>query len=76
MILAQNGFLSEKRATIYPGLEKELSYPRDRPVVIDGNFITSQGPGTSMEFALKIVETKLGLSAANKLKRELVVAWT
>jgi protein deglycase len=26
-------------------------------VVIDGNLITSQGPGTAMAFALQLVET-------------------
>lgn len=72
-ILAKEGLLDNKRATIYPGNEKLLAYPRDKPVVIDGNIITSQGPGTAMEFALKIVEKLLGLDKAQKLRQELVV---
>lgn len=71
-ILAKEGLLDNKRATIFPGNEKLLAYPRDKPVVIDGNIITSQGPGTAMEFALKIVEKLLGLDKAQKLKQELV----
>jgi 4-methyl-5(b-hydroxyethyl)-thiazole monophosphate biosynthesis len=71
-ILAKEGLLDNKRATIYPGNEKLLTYPRDKPVVIDGNIITSQGPGTAMEFALKIVEKLLGPEKAQKLKQELV----
>jgi 4-methyl-5(b-hydroxyethyl)-thiazole monophosphate biosynthesis len=71
-ILAKEGLLDNKKATIYPGNEKVLAYPRDKPVVIDGNIITSQGPGTAMEFAIKIVEKLLGLDKAQKLRQELV----
>jgi 4-methyl-5(b-hydroxyethyl)-thiazole monophosphate biosynthesis len=71
-ILAKEGLLDNKRATIYPGNEKLLAYPRDKPVVIDGNIITSQGPGTAMEFAIRIVEKLLGTDKALKLKQELV----
>jgi 4-methyl-5(b-hydroxyethyl)-thiazole monophosphate biosynthesis len=72
LILARQGLLDNRRATIYPGLEKELSYPRDSRVVVDGNIITSQAPGTAMEFALKIVEKLLGIEKAQKLREELV----
>ncbi|MCD6226732.1 MAG: DJ-1/PfpI family protein [Candidatus Aenigmarchaeota archaeon] len=74
LILAQIGILENRKATVYPGFERKLPYPRDRPVVVDNNIVTSQAPGTAMEFALKIVELKLGASAAKKLKEELVVA--
>jgi len=72
-ILAKQGLLDDKKATIYPGNERLLAYPRDKPVVVDGNIITSQGPGTSIEFALKIVEILLGQNVAQKLRQELVV---
>lgn len=72
-ILAKEGLLDDRKATIYPGNEKLLAYPRDNPVVVDGNIITSQGPGTAMEFALKIVEKLLGNTQVQKLKKELVV---
>jgi len=71
-ILAKQGLLDNKKATIYPGNEKLLAYPRDKPVVVDGNIITSQGPGTAMEFALKIVEVLLDQHAAQNLRRKLV----
>lgn len=48
-----------KKVTSYPSFKDKMSahydYHSDR-VVHDGNLITSQGPGTSFEFALKIVE--------------------
>ena len=72
-VLAKAGVLEGKRATIYPGMEKELPYPRDERVVVDNNIITSQGPGTSMEFALKIVEVLIGEEKAFRLKKQLVV---
>lgn len=71
-ILAKAGLLEGKRATIYPGMEKELPYPRGDRVVIDGNTITSQGPGTAIEFALAIVEALVGKEKALILKRQLV----
>jgi 4-methyl-5(b-hydroxyethyl)-thiazole monophosphate biosynthesis len=71
-LLAKAGVLEKKRATIYPGLEKELPYPRDGRVIVDGNIITSQGPGTALEFALKIVEILLGQDKTEKLKKEIV----
>ena len=72
-ILAKQGLLDNKKATIYPGNEKLLAYPRDKAVVTDGNIITSQGPGTAIEFALKIVEKLLDQHTAQRLRRELVV---
>ena len=72
-ILAKEGLLDNKRATVYPGMEKLLPYPRPNRVVVDGNIITSQGPGTAMEFALKIVEILLSPSEAQELRRILVV---
>jgi 4-methyl-5(b-hydroxyethyl)-thiazole monophosphate biosynthesis len=71
-VLAKFHVLDNKRATIYPGMEKELPYPRDERVVIDDNIITSQGPGTAMEFALAIVEKLLGREKAWELKEQLV----
>jgi len=72
-ILATNGLLDGKKAVIAPGMEKMLTYPRDQPVMIDNNIITSQAPGTAMQFALAIVKKLKGDSAAQFLKKELVV---
>jgi 4-methyl-5(b-hydroxyethyl)-thiazole monophosphate biosynthesis len=72
-ILAKEHLLDDKRATIYPGMERELSYPRDERIVVDGNIITSQAPGTAMEFALAIVEKLLGREKSWELKEQLVV---
>jgi len=71
-ILAKAGILEERKATIYPGMEKDIPRPRGDRVVQDGHIITSQGPGTAIEFALKIVEVLAGSGVSEKIKRDLV----
>ncbi len=72
LVLAKLGLLKERRATIYPGFEKELGRPRDDKVVVDANIVTSQGPGTAIEFALKLVEQLCGHQKAMQVRREIV----
>lgn len=72
-VLVKAGILENKKATIYPGMEKELPRPRADKVVVDGNVITSQAAGTAMEFALKLVEIMAGPQKATELRKELVV---
>jgi len=71
-ILAKLGILDDKRATIYPGMERELPKPRGEKVIVDGNIITSQGPGTAVEFALKIVELLKGRAKADQIRQDIV----
>lgn len=63
-----------KSITSYPSFREKLGanyvYKEDR-VVQDGNLITSQGPGTTFEFALKIVEYLEGIDKANSLKEPM-----
>ena len=71
-VLAKAGILNNRNATVYPGLEKELPNPTDKRVVVDGNVITSQGPATAMEFALKLVEILSGKDKAKEIKEQLL----
>src|SRR5512145_1446593 len=50
------GILRGKAATSYPGYALESADYREDRVVIDGNIVTSRGPGTALEFALTLVE--------------------
>lgn len=75
MILGHEGLLKGKKATIFPGMEAHLAEAEvvsDR-VVIDGNLITSKGPGTAMEFAIALVGILKGQEAAERLKKDLVM---
>ncbi|QAT42047.1 DJ-1 family glyoxalase III [Aminipila luticellarii] len=75
MILGREGLLKGRKATIFPGMENHLTGAeavRDR-VVIDGNLITSKGPGTAMEFAVAIVGVLKGQNVAELLEKDLVM---
>lgn len=63
-----------KKATAYPALCEKLSdkSEAENRVVIDGNLITSRGPGTSMEFSLAIVEKFFGREKALELAKSMV----
>ena len=76
VVLARNGFLEGKSATCYPGYEKELAegaavFSPER-VVSDGLFITSRGPGTAMEFSLKLVEKLVDPQTAKKVAQQIL----
>lgn len=71
-VLAKAGVLENVRATISPGMERELPKPRGERIVEDQHFITSQGPGTAMDFALRIVEKFKGKPEAARIKKQLV----
>ncbi|RZN39391.1 MAG: DJ-1/PfpI family protein [Methanophagales archaeon ANME-1-THS] len=73
-VLAQAGILKGKRATIFPGMESALTgaKPLSERVVMDGNLVTSQGPGTALEFALTLVELLVGKQKAQEVKTGLV----
>jgi 4-methyl-5(b-hydroxyethyl)-thiazole monophosphate biosynthesis len=58
LALHEAGVLTGKRFTCYPGVEEKLPpnvQPVNEIVVVDGHLITSQGPGTAFEFALKVI---------------------
>ncbi len=42
-------------------------------VVVDGNVITSRGPGTSLEFSLRLVEELYGKEKAQELQKAMLV---
>jgi len=74
-VLSDTGVLKGKTATCYPGFEDKFSDTTEKStdrVVVDDNVITSRGPGTAMEFALKIVEKMRGDSVANNLREGLI----
>jgi len=50
------GVLRGKRATAYPGNALPSAQYVEEQVVEDGKIITSRGPGTTLAFALKLVE--------------------
>lgn len=75
-VLIPLGILNGKKATCYPGCESDLKgkaiHSKER-VVVDGNIITSQGPGTALEFSLEIVKKLIGKETADELRDKMVI---
>ncbi len=75
-VLHAAGLLAGKTVTSHPSVAARLGDARrtDQRVVIDGSLVTSQGPGTGFEFALKLVELEQGPDKANALAEGMVCA--
>lgn len=76
-IYAEEGLLEGRRATSNPGFQHVLTehgamLMADAPVVVDGPFITSQGMGTAIDFALEIVRHYKGDDEVDRLKGAVV----
>jgi 4-methyl-5(b-hydroxyethyl)-thiazole monophosphate biosynthesis len=73
--LQQYGVLKQRRMTSYPAFSDRLSGCTfvDQAVVVDGNCITSQGPGTALEFALCLVEQLLGKAVRKQVAEAMLV---
>ncbi len=76
-VLAPLGILKGRKATCHPGVAQALkdagvTYEK-QPVVIDGNFVTSEGPGTTFSFAKGIISETYGAEKAAEVISSLVV---
>jgi protein deglycase len=75
-VLATAGLLDGRKATSYPGALAGMDLPRVdvqlERVVRDDKVITSQGPGTAMDFALELVELLVGKTKRDEVEKGLV----
>ena len=73
-ILKSLGLLEGRRATCYPGVEDEMENVilTETAVVVDDNIITSQGVGTAIDFALKLIEVLDGEEKAKEIAESIV----
>ena len=73
--LAEAGLLNNKTATAYPGtlaaLHKSDINIKNSAIEIDGNIITSRGPGTAMDFALVLIEKLEGEDKRDEILQQL-----
>ena len=77
--LGAAGLLKGRRATIYhqvggtrkAELERFGAIFVDEPLVIDGNLLTSTGPGTAVETALKLLETLSTSDFAQEIRERM-----
>ncbi len=75
LTLQAAGILDGKKATCHPGVSDRLtSTPRLRKsTVVDGRIVTSQGAGTTFEFALTIIQLVEGSGKARAIADSIVL---
>lgn len=71
VVLEKSGITAGKTITCYPGFEDRIQNAvfQEKRVVVDGNIITSRGPGSAAEFALAIIRFLQGEELANEVRR-------
>lgn len=75
VVLTPLGLLADRHATCHPHFIGKLGNAlasQDR-VVVDGPCVTSQGPGTALEFALKLVGLLFGEKKATEVGAPMVL---
>ncbi|MCW8855568.1 MAG: DJ-1/PfpI family protein [Gammaproteobacteria bacterium] len=74
--LASAGLLDNKTVTCYPGSLSSSSLNNTTinttSIEVDGNIVTSRGPGTAMDFALKLIELLEGPEKSEEINSQLV----
>lgn len=77
VVLAPLGVLKDKTATCYPGLGDAINSNGgkyvEETVVVEPNLITSEGPGTTLPFAIAIIKATLGDKAAESVASRMLV---
>lgn len=75
LTLAAWGLLAGKRATCHPGFETkfpaDVEFSEER-VVVDGNVVTSRGPGTALEWSFALAHLLVSESAAQTLRERML----
>lgn len=72
-LLGALGLLNGRKAVCYPGMEETMGAvdaQTGHSVVVDGRFITGEGPGAAFDFGLKLVETLKGAEAAEQVRHD------
>jgi protein deglycase len=75
VVFEYHGLLKGKQATCHPAFVDKLENKEavESRVVVDGRCITSRGPGTALEFALKLVELLYDREKATEISQAMVV---
>lgn len=74
-VFEKNGLLIDvEKAVSYPSMMSELTRPdnSNATVCVSSNVVTSQGPGTSISFGLKLVEMLCGLEKSKLIANTIV----
>ena len=74
LVLQAAGVLTDRTVTCHPSVTDDITITETSSshVVIDNNLITSQGPGTAMEFALTLIQQIDGEAKAKQIANAMV----
>ncbi|MDR2103094.1 MAG: DJ-1/PfpI family protein [Treponema sp.] len=74
-VLFPLGLLQGRAFTCFPGMETQVSGAlwQEKPVVVDGNIITSRAAGTAAAWALTIIAKLVGEEAAEKIASSVLL---
>jgi 4-methyl-5(b-hydroxyethyl)-thiazole monophosphate biosynthesis len=73
--LASHGLIDAGTpATCYPASKFREALPEahDHAVVVSGNLVTSQGPGTAIQFALQLGQELFGAEKREQIAKEML----
>lgn len=74
-VLATAGLLEDKEVTSFPGALSDTAvtgmHHTGKSIVIDGNIITSRGPGTAMDFSLELIQLLAGAETRQLVEQGL-----
>ena len=76
LVLGAKGLLADRIATCHPQFHQSLlakEVDGESRVAVDGNCITSQGPGTAIDFALELIEQLCGVVKREEVASSLVL---
>ena len=75
VVLQHHGLIDQRLATSHPSFVGHLENTEsvESRVVVDGTCVTSRGPGTALEFALKLVELLYGEEKAMEVAAPMVM---
>ena len=72
LILDQVGLLEGKKFTCYESCKEQLTAALNERVVIDGELITSCGPGTALDFGFAVAQHLTGKAKATEIIEEMM----
>lgn len=73
-VLGKNGYLKDKRAVCYPGMEEDMNCKRihNGDVCVDGNIITAKSAACALEFAFVLITALCGSAKASQVMKSVV----
>ncbi|EKE41713.1 hypothetical protein ENUP19_0248G0023 [Entamoeba nuttalli] len=77
IVLEGNGIIQGRKCTAYPSFQPKLANQSavHQRVVVDNHLITSQAPGSAIEFALEIIRQLKGEEAMREVESPLVLSF-